>query len=362
VPARALGARRGERLRDRADLETARGTSTSRSAARRARRGDAGRGTRGREPPGAAAPRPAPPADPAGGGRGKRPLARRGLAGCWCSRAERRREDGGDEGGGARRAASLRAGLFVRAEPGARVDLFDEVLATSATKQDLREHLSTFSARWRTSPGSCARRRSARSCARTRSGSGRPGRGRGARPGGARGARHGRRARVATTHYGLLKEMAEVDPRFANASVELDPDTLAPPPVAHGAPGRLLGHRGGGAHWACRARAPRAPTRSCDRRRPTARWAPCSRSLSASRAALESEQREASRLRAESEAVRARVPRRASGCARAATSSTTRCARARPRLRSRPHDAVAVVIRDLQRGGTARDAARARDA
>src|SRR5262245_63684211 len=33
---------------------------------------------------------------------------------------------------------------------------------------------------------------------------------------------------VATTHMNLLKEMAEVDPRFANASVELDPETLAP--------------------------------------------------------------------------------------------------------------------------------------
>jgi DNA mismatch repair protein MutS2 len=33
---------------------------------------------------------------------------------------------------------------------------------------------------------------------------------------------------IATTHYGLLKEMADVDPRFANASVDFDPETLAP--------------------------------------------------------------------------------------------------------------------------------------
>ena len=33
---------------------------------------------------------------------------------------------------------------------------------------------------------------------------------------------------VATTHYNLLKEMAEVDHRFANASVEFDADTLEP--------------------------------------------------------------------------------------------------------------------------------------
>jgi DNA mismatch repair protein MutS2 len=33
---------------------------------------------------------------------------------------------------------------------------------------------------------------------------------------------------VTTTHYNLLKEMAEVDARFANASVEIDPTTFAP--------------------------------------------------------------------------------------------------------------------------------------
>jgi DNA mismatch repair protein MutS2 len=43
---------------------------------------------------------------------------------------------------------------------------------------------------------------------------------------------------VTTTHYNLLKEMAEVDDRFANASVEIDPTTFAPTyRVRIGAPG-----------------------------------------------------------------------------------------------------------------------------
>ena len=33
---------------------------------------------------------------------------------------------------------------------------------------------------------------------------------------------------VTTTHYNLLKEMAELDERFENASVEFDPETYAP--------------------------------------------------------------------------------------------------------------------------------------
>src|SRR5262249_61523675 len=126
-------------------------------------------------------------------------------------------------------ALFTRAGLFVPAAPGARVDLFDEVLAHIGDGQDIREHLSTFSAHM-ANVARIAREAGPRSLvALDEIGVGTdPGEGAALAQAvlealAASGARV-----VATTHYGLLKEMAEVDPRFANASVELDPETLAP--------------------------------------------------------------------------------------------------------------------------------------
>ena len=136
-------------------------------------------------------------------------------------------------------ALFVRAGLHVPADPGARVDLMDRVLADIGDHQDIRESLSTFSAAMAnlaeilrtagrdslvcldeigvgTDPSEGAA--IAQATLETLADSG---------------ART-----VTTTHYNLLKEMAEVDERFENASVEFDPETLAPTyRVRIGAPG-----------------------------------------------------------------------------------------------------------------------------
>ncbi|MBW1882333.1 MAG: endonuclease MutS2 [Deltaproteobacteria bacterium] len=136
-------------------------------------------------------------------------------------------------------ALFVRAGLHVAAGPGARVDLVDHVFADIGDHQDIRESLSTFSAAMANlarilreadenslvcldevgvgtdpSEGAAIAQATLEALADC-------------------GARS-----VTTTHYNLLKEMAEVDDRFQNASVEFDPETLAPTYRVHiGAPG-----------------------------------------------------------------------------------------------------------------------------
>jgi DNA mismatch repair protein MutS2 len=83
--------------------------------------------------------------------------------------------------------------------------------------------------------------------------------------------------------------------------------------------------------------------------------------LAASRAALEREQREAARLRAESEAARSEYRERVERL-RARRDELYRAMRHDlDRAFREAHGRVAEVIRELQRAGTARDAARARE-
>jgi DNA mismatch repair protein MutS2 len=164
---------------------------------------------------------------------------------------------------------------------------------------------------------------------------------------------------VATTHFNLLKEMAEVDPRFANASVELDPETLAPTYRLR------MGIAGASSATAVAARMG-MPGGVLDRANELLdhedrRLDRMLTELSASRAALEREQREARRLRDESLAVRAeyrervlRMRARRDELYRAMRDDLDRAFR-------EAHGQVAGVIRDLQRAGSARDAARARE-
>ncbi len=256
-------------------------------------------------------------------------------------------------------ALMARAGLHVPADPSARVDLFDCVLADIGDHQNLAESLSTFSAAMAnlsevlriasphalvcldeigvgTDPAEGASIAQAALEALADSG-----------------------ARVVTTtHYNLLKEMAELDPRFANASVEFDPETFAPTYRVR------IGRPGASSATTVAARMG-IPARVLERAgslldREDRRLDRMLTELSASRAMLEAEQSAAVALRIESEEVREEY--------------RTKLARLQERrdqlfgeMRSEldvafrdAHGAVARIIAELQRDPTSRRAADAR--
>jgi len=255
-------------------------------------------------------------------------------------------------------ALCVRAGLFVLAQAGSRVDWFDAVLADIGDEQDIRESLSTFSAHMAnlsrivdeatprslvvldeigtgTDPSEGAA--VAQACLEALAD---------------RGARV-----IATTHYNLLKEMAEVDARFANASFEFDPETLAPTYRLH------VGHPGASSALAVAARMGLHPdvlaraNQLLDR--DDRRLDRMLSELAASRAALDHEQQEAVRSRAASEAVRAEYDVE---LAALQEQRETRYRSLREDLERGFREAraqVAAVVRELQSGGSARDATRA---
>ncbi len=253
----------------------------------------------------------------------------------------------------------VRAGMYVPATAGVRGDLFDAVLTDIGDGQSIGESLSTFSAHV-ASLAEIIERASERSfVALDEIGDGTdPGEGAALAQAvlealAVRGARV-----VATTHYGLLKEMADVDPRFQNASVEFDPDTLAPTyRLRLGVPGTSSALA-----VAARMGMPRdvleranqileREDRQLDRMLAT---------LAASRAALESEKREALRLREETEARRDEYRRRLTELSERRDELFHAMRRDLDSAFRDAHAQVATVIRDLQRGGGARAAAAAR--
>jgi len=164
---------------------------------------------------------------------------------------------------------------------------------------------------------------------------------------------------VTTTHYNLLKEMAEVDERFANASVEFDPATLAPSyRLRFGLPGtssaRTVAARMG-LHRQVLDRA--EEILGGEDRRLDGMLS----QLSASRVALAQEQRQARRLAAESDAVRSRYTRKLERLGERRDELYRSMRRDLDAAFREAHDQVAAVVRDLQRGGTAQQAARARE-
>jgi DNA mismatch repair protein MutS2 len=253
-----------------------------------------------------------------------------------------------------------RAGLFVPAQAPARIDAFDALLADIGDEQDVRERLSTFSAHMANLAEivDCADARSLVILDELGIGTD-PGEG-AALAQAALESLAGAGARVfVTTHYGLLKEIAEVDERFANASVEFDPETLAPTYRLHtGLPGASSA-----AVVAARMGLPRAVLERADAllSRDDRRLDRMLAELAASRASLEREQSEARRLRSETEAVRheysvklEKLRERREKLYRALRDDLDRSFRD-------AHEQIAGVVRDLQSGGTSQDAARARE-
>jgi DNA mismatch repair protein MutS2 len=256
-------------------------------------------------------------------------------------------------------ALFVRAGMHVLAADGARVDLFDQVLAQIGDEQDIRESLSTFSAHM-ANLADITRRATDRSLVVLDE------IGVGTDPGEGAAlaqavlealAERGARV-VATTHYNLLKEMAEIDARFANASVEFDAETLEPTYRLR------MGLPGSSSAMAVAARMGLDPQviaraneildredRQLDR---------VLTELSASRSALEAEKREIAQLRSETEAVRdehrAKLERLQSRREKLFLSMREDLEHSFREA----HEQVAAVIRNLQRGGGARDAAAAR--
>lgn len=257
-------------------------------------------------------------------------------------------------------ALMVRAGLQVPAAPGARVDLVAGVLADIGDHQDIQESLSTFSAAMANlatilreagpdtivcldeigvgtdpSEGAAIAQSTLEALADS-------------------GARV-----VTTTHYNLLKEMAEVDDRFENASVEFDPETLAPTyRVRIGAPGASSATT-----VAARMGVPRGVLERAAALldREDRRLDRMLSELAANRALLESEQQAAATLRAESEQTReeyrqklARLNERRDklfGEMRSELDASFRTA----------HGEVARIIAELQRAPSSRRAAVARE-
>jgi DNA mismatch repair protein MutS2 len=257
-------------------------------------------------------------------------------------------------------ALFVRAGMHVPAAEGARVDLFDEILAHIGDEQDLRENLSTFSAHMANLADITHRAADRSLVVLDEIGVGTdPGEG-AALAQAALETLAERGARViATTHYNLLKEMAEVDERFANASVEFDSETLEPTyRLRMGLPGASAA-----ASVAARmgldpqviARANELLDRE-DRQLDRVLI-----ELSVSRSAIEVEKREIAQLKTETEAVRdehraklEKLQSRRDKLFLAMREDLENSFR-------EAHEQVAAVIRDLQRGADARDAAAARE-
>ena len=200
-------------------------------------------------------------------------------------------------------AVMIRLGLHVPAEAGARVDLVDQLLVDIGDGQDLSESLSTFSAHM-VNLAAIVDAASDHTLALLDEV------GVGTDPSeGAALAQAilevlaGRGARViATTHYNLLKEMAEVDERFCNASVEFDPETLAPTFRLH------TGTAGVSSATAVAARMGMAQEvlerSNALLEREDRQLDHMLSELATSRATLEREKQEASRLREEGESAR----------------------------------------------------------
>jgi DNA mismatch repair protein MutS2 len=254
----------------------------------------------------------------------------------------------------------VRAGCQVPAAAGARVDLFDAVLADIGDEQDIAKSLSTFSAHMANLAHIVDGATSRSLVVLDEIGDGTdPGEGAALAQAVLEALADAGARVVATTHFNLLKEMADVDPRFANASVEFDPETLAPTyRLRMGIPGAS----------SATAVAARMGLRSDVVERAIGLLEREDRQLdrmlselAAARSALEAERREAEHLREQTEAVRAEYGRRLARLQERRDELYRAMRDDLDRAFREAHGRVASVIAELQRGGGARDAARARE-
>ncbi len=256
-------------------------------------------------------------------------------------------------------ALFARAGLHVPADPGARVAAVDRVSADIGDEQDLRESLSSFSAHMANLARIVASADPRSLVVLDEIGVGTDPSEGAALAQSVLEALADRGARVVTTtHYNLLKEMAEVDDRFENASVEFDAETGAPTY-------RLkLGTAGASSATAVAARMG-MPAEVLDRanallEREDRRLDRMLTELSSSRAALERERSEATRLRAESEVDRDEYRAKLERLQERRDKLFEEMRSDLDHAFKQAHGQVADVIRDLQRKGTSQDAAQAR--
>ncbi len=257
-------------------------------------------------------------------------------------------------------ALCVRAGLHIPAAPGCRADLVDALLADIGDEQNLQESLSTFSAHAANLARIVEEATPHSLVVLDEIGVGTdPSEGASLAQAILEALAHAGARVVVTTHFNLLKEMAAVDPRFANACVEFDPDTLAPT-------FRLrLGVAGVSSATAVAAR---MGLRSDVLERANALLERDDRrldrmlsELASNRMALERERNEALRLRAESEAARAEYAAKLAKLEARREELFRRMREDLDQAFRGAHAEVAAVIRDLQRGGGARDAAHARE-
>ncbi|MBJ20527.1 MAG: hypothetical protein GY910_06370 [bacterium] len=257
-------------------------------------------------------------------------------------------------------ALMVRAGLHVPADPGARVDLVDRVLADIGDHQDIRESLSTFSAAMATLAGILRSAGPDTLVCLDEIGVGTdPSEGAAIAQSTLEALADAGARVVTTTHYNLLKEMAEVDDRFKNASVEFDPETYAPTyRVRIGAPGASSATT-----VAARMGMPQGVL---DRAsglldREDRRLDRMLSELAANRALLESEQAAATALRVESEESREEYRTKLARLQERRDKLFADMRRELDNSFRTAHSEVARIIAELQRAPSSRHAAGARE-
>jgi DNA mismatch repair protein MutS2 len=257
-------------------------------------------------------------------------------------------------------ALAARAGMFVPAAAGARVAALEHVVALVGDAQDLHENLSTFSAHIAQLAQIVAEADATTLAVLDEVGVGTdPSEGAALAQACLEALADAGARTIATTHYNLLKELADVDPRFENASVEFDPQTLAPTYRLR------LGMAGASSATAVAARMGR-PARVIERARALIdredrRLDQLLSELQASRAALERERREATQLREESEQTRDAYREKLEKLQERRDKLIADMRSELDAAFKSAHGEIAGVIRDLQRRGSAQEAARARE-